>query len=122
MRPLSAYPRVRPRRTRRTTALRSMVRETLVTPADLIQPLFVFEGSGPDEAIPSMPGQFRLSLPAAVERCVQAWEADHPHEETSHERVTHLHLIQAATIQGPCHCQEQKPTSKGATKSTLQRL
>ena len=52
----SPFPASRPRRLRRTAALRSLVRETTLTPADLIAPLFVKEGI--DDAVPvaSMPG------------------------------------------------------------------
>ena len=78
MRALSAYPRVRPRRTRQNEAVRSMVREHHLRACDLIQPLFVFEGAGPDVEIPSMPGQYRLSLPSLVERCVVAHELGVP--------------------------------------------
>jgi porphobilinogen synthase len=52
----------RPRRLRRTDALRRMVRETMLTVDDLIYPLFVMEGEGQQENIPSMPGCFRYSL------------------------------------------------------------
>jgi porphobilinogen synthase len=57
-----AFPLQRPRRLRRTSGLRRMVRETQVTPADLIDPLFVVEGSGVREEIVSMPGVFRTSI------------------------------------------------------------
>ncbi|MDB9496415.1 porphobilinogen synthase [Spirulina major CS-329] len=52
----------RPRRLRRTDALRRMVRETVLTVDDLIYPLFVMEGEGLREEVPSMPGCFRYSL------------------------------------------------------------
>ncbi|MBC6478214.1 MAG: porphobilinogen synthase [Hormoscilla sp. GM7CHS1pb] len=52
----------RPRRLRRTDALRRMVRETVLTVDDLIYPLFVMEGEGQQEEVPSMPGCFRYSL------------------------------------------------------------
>lgn len=52
----------RPRRLRRTAALRRMVRETALTVDDLIYPLFVMEGEGQQEEVPSMPGCFRFSL------------------------------------------------------------
>ena len=56
-------PRVhRPRRLRRTGALRRMVRKTVLTVDDLIYPLFVMEGEGRQEEVPSMPGCFRYSL------------------------------------------------------------
>ncbi len=53
---------IRPRRLRHTAALRSMVRETVLTPADLIYPLFVTHGNGVRTAIASMPGVFQLSV------------------------------------------------------------
>ena len=43
-------------------AFRRMVRETTLTPSDLIYPLFVVEGRDRREQIASMPGQFRLSV------------------------------------------------------------
>jgi len=52
----------RPRRLRKSAAMRALVRETTVTPADLIQPLFVIDGEGEPEAIDSMPGQVRWPL------------------------------------------------------------
>lgn len=52
----------RPRRLRRTNAIRDMVRETTLHPRQLIQPLFVIDGAGPAQPIESMPGQFRLPL------------------------------------------------------------
>ena len=52
----------RPRRLRRTDALRRMVRETVLTVDDLIYPLFVMEGEGQQQEVPSMPGCFRYSL------------------------------------------------------------
>ena len=53
---------VRTRRTRRTAALRGLVRETRLDPASFIYPLFVTYGSDVRQPISSMPGQFRLSL------------------------------------------------------------
>jgi len=53
---------LRGRRLRRTAALRSLVRETRLSPAQLVQPIFVRPGSRVREAIPSMPGQYRLSV------------------------------------------------------------
>lgn len=54
--------RLRPRRLRRTDALRRLVRETQLTLNDLIYPVFVREGTEIEEAIPSMPGIYRYSL------------------------------------------------------------
>lgn len=58
----------RPRRLRRTDALRRMVRETRLTVDNLLAPLFLVEGSGVREAIPSMPGQFRMSVDELVKQ------------------------------------------------------
>lgn len=51
----------RPRRLRRSPALRRLVRETALTPADLVYPLFVRPGREVREPIPALPGQARLS-------------------------------------------------------------
>ncbi len=50
------------RRTRRTEALRRLVRETTLEPSDFVYPLFVTHGEGVRREIGSMPGQFQLSL------------------------------------------------------------
>ncbi len=55
-------PYYRPRRLRKTPAIRAMVRETHLTPSDFIAPLFVTEGKGVRNPISSMPGQFQLSI------------------------------------------------------------
>ena len=52
----------RPRRLRGSEVLRKMVRETRMDKASLIYPMFVKEGSGIIEEIPTMPGQFRYSV------------------------------------------------------------
>ncbi|MEO8509705.1 MAG: porphobilinogen synthase [Chloroflexota bacterium] len=52
----------RGRRLRRTTGLRTLVRETRLHPGMLVQPLFVRSGSGVRESIESMPGQERVSI------------------------------------------------------------
>ena len=56
------FPAYRPRRLRRTPALRAMVRETALDPADFIYPLFVEFGTGVRREVSSMPGVFNLSL------------------------------------------------------------
>jgi porphobilinogen synthase len=61
-----AFPLHRPRRLRRTEALRRMVRETALEPSDFIYPLFVMEGRGERRPIASMPGIFNLSVDTAV--------------------------------------------------------
>ncbi len=57
-----SFPRSRPRRLRRTAAIRSLVRETELSPRHLIAPLFVKEGIHEPTSIPSMPGQFQHTL------------------------------------------------------------
>lgn len=56
------YPLRRNRRLRTNESIRSLVRETILSPNDFIVPLFVVEGKGIKEEIPSMPNYFRLSL------------------------------------------------------------
>ena len=56
------YPLRRNRRLRTSEAIRSLVRETIITPNDFIVPLFVVEGTGIKEEIPSMPNYYRQSL------------------------------------------------------------
>ena len=57
-----AFPIQRLRRLRQHESLRRMVRETALSPADFIVPLFVVEGRDRREEIASLPGQFRLSI------------------------------------------------------------
>ena len=56
------FPEYRPRRLRRTEALRSMIRETQLSASQLVYPLFVMPGKNKREEISSMPGVFRLSI------------------------------------------------------------
>jgi porphobilinogen synthase len=62
----------RPRRLRRTEAIRSLVRETRLTPDCFIYPLFVCEGEGVRRPISSMPGVFQLSVDQAVTEAAAA--------------------------------------------------
>lgn len=59
----------RPRRLRRTPAIRHLVEETTLTVNDLVAPLFVKDGSGPSEAIASMPEQFRFNKDDLLREC-----------------------------------------------------
>jgi porphobilinogen synthase len=59
----------RPRRMRRTAALRAMAEETVLRPADFIAPLFVVEGKAAPEEIKSMPGVFRLNVTDLIKEC-----------------------------------------------------
>src|SRR3954449_9806886 len=60
--PASGFPLHRPRRLRRHPRLRDLVREHRLTGADLIYPMFVYHGTNLRREIPSMPGQYQLSL------------------------------------------------------------
>ncbi|MEM8564136.1 MAG: porphobilinogen synthase [Pseudomonadota bacterium] len=62
------YPHTRMRRLRANAFSRALVRESSLSPADLIFPVFVLEGSGQREAIPSMPGIERLSIDLLLEQ------------------------------------------------------
>ncbi len=55
-------PIIRPRRLRMSAGVRRMVRETILTPADFIYPLFVTHGDNVRHPIPSMPGIFQFSV------------------------------------------------------------
>ena len=65
--PHTAYPQTRLRRMRRDDFSRRLMRETVLTPADLIQPMFVIEGVQQAEPIVSMPGVYRCSIDHIVE-------------------------------------------------------
>ena len=60
----------RPRRLRRTAALRRLIAETVVGRDDLIAPLFVRDGTGQPEAVESMPGVVRHTIDTLVETCI----------------------------------------------------
>ncbi|MBN2397982.1 MAG: porphobilinogen synthase, partial [Deltaproteobacteria bacterium] len=61
------FPDYRPRRLRKNENLRRMIRETTVSVDDLVFPLFVTYGSGVKNPIPSMPGNYQLSVDALIE-------------------------------------------------------
>ncbi|HWN19589.1 MAG TPA: porphobilinogen synthase [Gemmatimonadales bacterium] len=61
-------PTNRPRRRRRTGAMRQLVREHHLSPADLIQPLFVVHGARVEREIGSMPGVFQLSVDQSLDQ------------------------------------------------------
>jgi porphobilinogen synthase len=68
----ASYPAIRLRRTRATAWSRAMHRETVLTPADLIWPLFVTDGSGIEAPIASLPGLSRWSLDGIAARAKEA--------------------------------------------------
>ncbi|WP_165749799.1 porphobilinogen synthase [Cellulophaga sp. Z1A5H] len=67
------YPLIRNRRLRTSEAIRSLVRETILTPSDFLVPLFVVEGKGVKEEIASMPNYFRLSLDTLEKEVKELW-------------------------------------------------
>ena len=67
-----AFPATRLRRLRRTGALRSLVRETRLTPENFVYPLFVCPGEGVRKEVRSMPGVFNLSVDEAVKEAEEA--------------------------------------------------
>ncbi len=69
----SAFPSIRMRRMRKDAFSRAMMREHLITPADLIYPVFILDGQNQRQAVASMPGVERLSLDLLLpvaEECV----------------------------------------------------
>jgi len=66
------YPHTRLRRMRRDAFSRALMRETELSPSDLILPVFVREGHGVHEAVPSMPGVERLSIDTLLHRAAEA--------------------------------------------------
>ena len=64
--------RARPRRLRRTAALRALVRETTLAPANLIWPIFLCDGEDRSEPVASMPGVSRLTIDRAVAAAAEA--------------------------------------------------
>ena len=56
------FPEYRPRRMRQNEALRSLIRETILVPQQMIFPIFVMPGKGKREEISSMPGIYRVSV------------------------------------------------------------
>jgi porphobilinogen synthase len=68
----AAYPATRMRRTRSTAWSRALHAETVLTPADLIWPLFITEGQGIEEPIASLPSVSRWSVDRITERANEA--------------------------------------------------
>ncbi len=68
------YPLRRNRRLRTNESMRSLVRETIISPNDFIVPLFVVEGKGVKEEIASMPNYYRLSLDNLQKEVKELWK------------------------------------------------
>lgn len=69
---------IRPRRLRVSTGVRNLVRETVLTPNDLIYPLFVVPGINVKEEISSLPGAYHFSTDLAVAAAREAYELGIP--------------------------------------------
>jgi len=69
---------MRPRRLRQTSPIRRMVRETCIRVDDLIFPIFVKHGKGKREPIPSMIGQYQLSVDELVKEAEEVWSLGIP--------------------------------------------
>ena len=63
------FPKYRPRRLRRNERLRDMVRETSLSPTNLIYPLFVGPGKDKVQPVSSMPGVAQLSVDRTAKEC-----------------------------------------------------
>ncbi len=74
----ASYPALRLRRSRSAAWSRALHRETVLTPADLIWPLFVTEGTGVEEPITTLPGVSRWSLDGIAARAKEAVELGIP--------------------------------------------
>lgn len=68
------FPLHRNRRLRTNDSIRSLVRETTLSPQDFMLPMFVAEGKDVKVAIPSMPGIFRHSLDHTIREVKEAWD------------------------------------------------
>jgi porphobilinogen synthase len=68
----ASFPATRLRRTRQSAGIRALVAENTLTPEDLIWPLFVREGEGVEEPVPSMPGVVRRSVDKVVQAAREA--------------------------------------------------
>ena len=67
------YPHQRNRRLRTNDSIRSLVRETILTPNDFMFPMFIAEGNNVEVPIPSMPGIFRRSIDLTVKEVKELW-------------------------------------------------
>ena len=67
------FPLRRNRRLRTNESIRSLIRETVLSPNDFLVPLFVVEGKGVKEEIPSMPNYFRYSLDLLEQEVKELW-------------------------------------------------
>ncbi len=93
------------RRLRQNPAIRGLVRETTLSVADLIYPMFVVEGSGVKREISTMPGNFHLSIDQLVAEC---------------QRLADLGLP-AVNLFGYCEEKDEKGTASHRDDGLVQR-
>jgi len=72
------FPIQRPRRLRQHPQIRRMIQETVLTPSDLIHPLFVMPGEGVSQEVSSMPGVFQLSIDKIVAEAQEVYDLGIP--------------------------------------------
>jgi porphobilinogen synthase len=95
------------RRMRKADWSRRLVRETTLTPDDLIWPIFLIEGENRREEIPAMPGVFRLSVDLAAKEAERAAKlgipalATFPNVELSLRGDRHHHRRRARPVHRP---------------------
>ena len=111
MRPTQGpFPVTRLRRTRATPAIRALVAQNTLTPADLIWPVFVRDGDGVEEPVPSMPGVLRRS----VDRVVEA-----AREAQSEAQCQDLLALQERSLQAQQQLQRELAQSKQQAEGAL---
>jgi porphobilinogen synthase len=93
-----AFPTHRPRRLRRSEAIRTLVRETRLTASSLIYPLFVCPGSKVKDEIKSMPGNYRWSVDLLVDECRAAYDLGIPAVILFASRKRRTRWVPAPTI------------------------
>ncbi|MCK0144212.1 porphobilinogen synthase [Arenibacter sp. F26102] len=110
------YPLKRNRRLRTNEAIRSLVRETIISPNDFLVPLFVVEGNGVKEEIASMPNYYRFSLDLLEKEVKELWAMglksvllfvkvpDHLKDNKGKEAINPKGLMQRAikTVKNAC--------------------
>jgi porphobilinogen synthase len=110
------YPLRRNRRLRANESIRSLVRETIISPNDFLVPLFVVEGQGVKEEIASMPNYYRYSLDLLEKEAKDLWAMglrsvllfvkvpDHLKDNKGKEAVNPKGLMQRAikTVKNAC--------------------
>ncbi|MCM4172145.1 porphobilinogen synthase [Arenibacter sp. TNZ] len=110
------YPLKRNRRLRTNEALRSLVRETIISPNDFLVPIFVVEGHGIKEEIASMPNYYRYSLDLLEKEVKDLWAMglksvllfvkvpDHLKDNMGKEAINSNGLMQRAikTVKNSC--------------------